>query len=144
MKDLKNPQLLEFTKANRDALESTGKELRQQLLFIEEELRLNRLFLEEYKRTFGDLFYRARIGAEIQQPTDVRLRPLIEDYRLPLKSILECLTLIETKLGVDTGRGMDATSDPIGDLDAESEANAPKAPSFDAKAFLDKTRKGSK
>lgn len=103
---MKKGILTDFEKANRNALESLGMELRKQLAFIEESIRENREELQAYKAEFGDLFYRPKNGPkERGLPTETVLHPLVSEYRMTIKSLLDSLTLIETKLGVDTGKG---------------------------------------
>lgn len=123
-----------FVKRNIDALESMGVELRAQLLLLKEELSKDREFLEKYKAEFGDLRYRPKEGEEYGEPTEIRIRPAVTEFRTTIKSILDSLTLIETKLGVDTGKGGLGSSGASSDDSGDSEE-------WDVKNWLENTRK---
>ena len=122
----------EFREANKNALEAMGIELRKQLLFIEEVIREDRENLMLYKEMHGDLKYRPNTGDGFGEPTTLSLTPAMDAYRMVIKNILESLTLIENKLGTDTGRGEANTNQ-----DSEK-LNVGKA--FDAGSFLKKPR----
>ena len=119
-----NKGLSSFQKANRNALETLGMELRKQLSFIEQSIKEDREKLILYKEEFGDLYYRPKTGpTERGNPTEVILKPLVSEYRATIKSLLDSLTLIETKLHVDTGKG-EGEAGIEGDYIGEEDFNA--------------------
>lgn len=131
---MKKGNLTDFEKANRNALETLGMELRKQLAFIEESIKEDRLKLEAYKAEYGDLFYRPKNGPkERGLPTETVLHPLVSEYRMTIKSLLDSLTLIENKLGVDTGKG-EGGQGLEGDYIGEGEE-------FDAEEYLRRSKK---
>ena len=119
-----NTRLNEFADANKNALEALGMEIRKQLAFIQESIEEDRLRLEAYKRRNGDLYYRPKVGDGYGDPTELVLKPLVNEYRATIKSLLDSLTLIEVKLGVDTGKGEGSSSGVEGDIVGEEDFNA--------------------
>ena len=100
-----NTRLSKFADENKNALESLGMEIRKQLAFIQESIQEDRERLERYKAKHKDLYYRPKEGDGFGAPTELVLKPLVNEYRATIKSLLDSLTLIEVKLGVDTGKG---------------------------------------
>lgn len=58
--------------------------------------------LEEHFGEYGDLYYRAE--GEMDKKTELILIPLAGQMRLHLKSLLECVTIIDQKLGIKKGK----------------------------------------
>ena len=107
-------KISKFADENRNALEALGMELRKQLAFIQESITEDRERLEAYKEKYGDLNYRPKEGDGFGEPTELVLKPLVNEYRATIKSLLDSLTLIEVKLGVDTGKGEGSGADSVG------------------------------
>lgn len=120
-----------FADENKNALEALGMELRKQLAFIQESIEEDRLRLEAYKRKHKDLYYRPKEGDGFGAPTELVLKPLVNEYRATIKSLLDSLTLIEVKLGVDTGKGEGSGLGNVGEREED----------FNAKEWL-KSSKG--
>jgi len=121
---MKKDDLKDFQRKNHNSLERLGMELRKQLDFLEETIRENREDLRAYKQQWGDLYYRPKTSpTERGKPTETVLKPLVSEYRATIKSLLDSLTLIENKLGVETGKG-EGHDGLEGDYIGESEFNA--------------------
>lgn len=123
-----------FADENKNALESLGMELRKQLAFIQESIEEDRIKLQKYKAKYGDLNYRPKVGDGLGEPTELVLKPLVNEYRATIKSLLDSLTLIEVKLGVDTGKGEGGSSGLNGDYVEEGEED------FNAKDWLKRSK----
>ena len=128
-----NTRLSKFADENKNALEALGMELRKQLAFIEQSIKEDRLRLEAYKEKHGDLNYRPKQGDGFGAPTELVLKPLVNEYRATIKSLLDSLTLIEVKLGVDTGKG-EGSSGLNGDIVGEREED------FNARDWLKRSK----
>lgn len=131
-----NIRLSKFADENKNALESLGMEIRKQLAFIEQSIKEDRQRLEAYKARHGDLNYRPKEGSGFGKPTELVLKPLVNEYRQTIKSLLDSLTLIEVKLGVDTGKGEGSSGISGEYVDGEEQEE-----NFNAKAWL-RTSKG--
>lgn len=128
-----NTKVSKFALENKNALESLGMEIRKQLAFIQESIEEDRKRLEAYKSRHGDLYYRPKEGDGYGSPTELVLKPLVNEYRATIKSLLDSLTLIEVKLGVDTGKGE-------GSSGIEDENVGKGEEDFNAKEWLERSR----
>ena len=126
-------RLSKFADENKNALEALGMEIRKQLAFIQEAIEEDRKMLERYKARHKDLYYRPKEGDGWGKPTELVLKPLVNEYRATIKSLLDSLTLIEVKLGVDTGKGEGSSSGIEGD-------SVEREQDFDAKEWLKKSK----
>ena len=125
-----NTRISQFADENKNALESLGMELRKQLAFIQETIEEDRKRLEQYKARHGDLNYRPKVGDGFGDPTELVLKPVVNEYRATIKSLLDSLTLIEVKLGVDTGKGEGSGMGDVGNKEED----------FNAKEWLKKSK----
>ncbi len=128
----------------KNALESLGIELRKQLSFLEEAIKEDREALEHYKSIHGDLYYRPFEGDGYGEPTDLVKKPLVQEYRSTIKSLLDSLSTIENRLHIDTSKG---DGDGYTTKAKEEQSGEHKEPQWDAKTWLEESRgknKGSK
>jgi len=72
------------------------KSIERQLLIIQREIDANSAYLEAYREQHGDLYH--RIDEQEDKVTEILKQPMAALWRLDIKSLLECLAIIDTKL----------------------------------------------
>ncbi len=70
--------------------------IERQLLIIQRQIDDNSTYLEEYYEAHGDLYH--RIDEQDDKLTEILKQPMAALWRLDIKSLLECLAIIDTKL----------------------------------------------
>ena len=123
-----------FLKQAQASLTDLGLELRAQLEFIREVITEDRINLQEYKELHGDLFERVKKSEGVYGPPLATLKtPLVTGFRTTIKSLLDSLNSIESKLSDDPPHPKSGNSpsskksDKIGDALESSSFNADDA-----------------
>ena len=90
----------QFKERTKNELTLLGEELRNQLSFIRKAIEEDRISLEEYREEFGDLKYRPpnSDGDGYGEPTELTMKPLVNEYRATINTLLNSLAIIENKL----------------------------------------------
>lgn len=110
-----------------ESLTDLRKNIQNTLDFLNVEIIEDLERLKKWKKDHGDLFYRPALGNnDYGSPTTTVLVPVASQFRSTIKSLLESIHLIETKL-------IKQCDDPI---DSTSSEPLPEPKPFDARQVL--------
>jgi hypothetical protein len=110
-----------------ESLTELRKNIQNTLDFLNIEIKEDLERLKQWKKDHGDLFYRPNLGNnDFGSPTTTVLIPVASQFRSTIKSLLESIHLIETKL-------IKQCDDPV---DSKPDEFAPEPIPFNPKAAL--------
>lgn len=118
-----------------ESLTLLRKNLQKTIDFLNIEMAEDLVHLREWKMRYGDLYFRPDLGnGQFGNRTSTVLEPIASQFRATIKSLLDSIYMIESKLIVQT-------DDPTNVEGKERKENdLMEKPVFDAKAVLAKAK----
>lgn len=112
-----------------ESLTALRKNIQKTLDFLNIEIGEDLIMLKEWKKTHGDVYFRPDLGnGDFGARTTIALIPIASQFRSTIKSLLESIHLIETKL-------INQCDDPS-KIDPREQAELKNPEPFDPKAVL--------
>lgn len=91
-------------KNSDEELEKLRKSITEQLWIIRKAVDDNTKFLYDHYEKYDDLYMRKKSPDSGEEKTDAVHQPLAAQFRLEIKSLLECLSIIDQKLNKGDSR----------------------------------------